>query len=108
MNAFELLLTHFFESIDQKYKTRPIENWKIWALAEATAYILTYKVDSVRKAISPTLTEPSSFNYPQLLKPIADLSIIFENRNGFDDYIEKSVEYIQKYSVDELKNNPQK
>lgn len=106
MNGFELVLTHYFECIDQVYDKRPVEDWKIWALAEATAYILIYGNNPIRQLTFPNLIEPAHFSYPQLLKPIQDLKQVFSDRLNFKDYIKKSVDYIKAYSIEELKNAP--
>lgn len=105
MQGFELVIARTFETVDQIYETRPIDNWFIWAVAEATAYNIIY-TDISLKRVFPKIQEPSTFSYPQLLGPIKDLKMIFDNSNNIEQYIRKAIEHIKKYDLQYLKNPP--
>lgn len=101
MNGYELILTHFFETIDVLFEKRPVSNIHLWALAEIIAYILVYKEPKIINALWPNLKEPTRFSYPQLMNLIGDLIDIYE-KTDYKDYVIRSVEYIKKYPEDFL------
>ncbi len=103
LNGYELVLTHHFEIIDQIYKKRPLTNWYLWALAEISAYLITYKDNKVKKTLWPWLNiDPEKFSYPQLLKPIEDLESVFR-KNNYEGFTKEGIKYIRQYSKKEIK-----
>lgn len=115
MNGYELVLTHFFETIDILYNRRPIPDDKLWAIAEITAYFYVYREESIVNNLWPWLREDTSketaydhfYNgsYRQLGKPAEELFQIYEKRLAYPEYVKNSIECINKYSVEYL-NNP--
>ncbi|MCJ7792804.1 MAG: hypothetical protein MUP45_02405 [Candidatus Marinimicrobia bacterium] len=101
LNGYELILTHFFETVDVLFEKRPVSDIHLWALAEITAYILVYKEPKIIKTLWPNLSEPEKYSYHQLVKPIEDLSSLYKNEN-YNDYVFNSVEYIKKFSSEFL------
>lgn len=104
MNAYELILTHYFEIVDQIYNKRPLSNWYLWALAEITACHLIYMESPIKNKFWPDLNiNIDNFGYKQLIKPIKDLHPHFTKRKSYKEYVEKGVGYIQKYSENYIK-----
>lgn len=101
MNGYELILTHFFETIDVLFEKRPVSNIHLWALAEITAYISVYKEQKNIENLWPNLKEPERYSYPQLMNLIGDLTDIYK-KVDYRDYVVHSVEYIKKYPEDFL------
>lgn len=93
--AYELLLAHFFESVDKFYDERPIPDGQIWKLAEAYAHIVVYREGKLHDALWPNIVEKSN-GYAQLQKLIEDLYEIYEASSGYKDFVIESVEYIKK------------
>lgn len=111
MNGYELILCHFFETIDHLYKKRPISDWHLWALAEITAHILTYKEERMISILWPhmnTLLETQinkdfkKGSYPQLAPYSKKVYELYNKSSNYPQFVKKSLDYISKYSKKEL------
>jgi len=103
-NGYELILSHVFEIIHQKYEKRPVSFYHIWALAEITAHILVYKEEKLISAIWPhmnTLLETPIFeglksgSYPQLAAPAEKVHSIYNQFPDYEKFVEESIDYIK-------------
>ncbi len=108
MNGYELVLTHFFETVDQIYKDkRPVSDWHLWALAEITAHILVFKVSGVRENLWPDLgkqlfKQPIEDNfktgsYPQLANLAKEIYQLFQETENYKEYIQQAITLVKKY-----------
>ncbi len=111
MNAYELVLSHFFETVDQIYKKRPVSDWHLWGLAEITAQILVYKEEKMVSSLWPKtnklLQTPigedfKSGSYPQLAQPADKVFKIYNKTSDYEDYVKKSIAYIKKFSKEDI------
>jgi hypothetical protein len=115
MNAYELTLSHVFETIDKIYNKRPVEADKIWAIAEITAYFYVYREDKVASVLWPWIKDRAqkesaydyfyNGSYKQLGKPAQDLYNIYTKKLPYKEYLKESIQIIDNYAVDYL-NNP--
>ncbi len=115
MNAYELILSHVFETVDHIYNKRPTEDDKIWAIAEITAYFYVYREADMVSNLWPWLkdrvqkeTAYEHFyngSYKQLGKPAEDLYNFYTKQLPYQDYLKEAIQYIDTYTVDYL-NNP--
>jgi hypothetical protein len=109
--AFQLLLSHFFETIDQVYKKRPVSDWHLWALAEISAHILVFKEEKMVSTFWPhmdSLVETSivedfkSGSYPQLAQPAEKVYSIYKQTDDYQTYVKKIISYIKKIDRNKL------
>ena len=112
MNGYELILSHFFETVDRLYDKRPVSDWHIWALAEITAHILTLKEEKMISSLWPQMNtlidtpiedDISKGSYPHLAEHAKKVWQIYQNRKGYDDYVNQSIDYIKDASKESLK-----
>jgi len=111
MNGYELILSHFFETIDQLYEERPVSNWHLWALAEIIAHIFTFKEEKTVSKLWPQINTLLKTNidenfikgsYPQLAPFAKKVYKFYRISSDYQKFAEKSLNYISKYSKEEL------
>ena len=102
LNAYELILTHVFEVVDQIYEKRPVSDWHLWAIAESVAYILVYRKEELKSVLWPGLEEPKNFSYPQLIKHINYFEKKLRKFSSFDDFLKEAVCYIASFDKKEI------
>ncbi len=111
MNGYELVLSHFFETIDRLYDKRPVSDWHIWALAEITAHILIFKEEKMISALWPQMNalqetaiedDFSESSYPHLASHAKKVWQIYQNRKDYKGYVNQGIDYIQEVSKGSL------
>jgi len=101
LNGYELCLSHHFEVIDNLFpRKRPLENIKIWALAEIAAWFLVYEEKQIVEKCFPHLLgcEIKMRSYPQLMPIMKKLRNGFKTKN-YLDWTKEGLELIENYPV---------
>jgi hypothetical protein len=102
--AFEILLSHCFKIIRDKYSEDDISSaWDAWAICEITAsFILRDNSISILfKDINKSIDDNwfKDTNYPFLAKYEDSLKELYLNKTSFYGYIDNAVNYIKKNKV---------
>lgn len=105
MNGYELVLSHFFETVDQIYDDkRPVSDWHLWALAEITAHIVVFKISEVRDELWPQVeaygNQPIEKNfkkgsYPRLANFAKEVYLLFEENSDYEKYVRLAVDCVK-------------
>src|SRR5271169_4121463 len=87
MLAQEITLSDVFQLLRKRHAREEITDWQVWAFSEITASLILN--DPKFQTFWPN--SPSLSNYPQLAALRPKLKDLFDHRNNYVDYEDKSV-----------------
>ncbi len=102
ITAHEIVLSHIFHIVRQRYSEAKLSNWRVWAFAEITTVFILDDPELMQK-LWPWQTIKENYfsqsNYPQLARLEDQLRKIWISRKDFDDYMTRAVPILKTFST---------
>jgi len=108
--SHEIVLSHVFQTVRQRYTPDDLEDWRVWAFSEITAvFVLDHETLRERWPGFPRAGEYfAESNYPQLAELEPWLKELYDEREDFGFYLDSAVPMLRDFRQTHLEVEEEK